>query len=423
MVLSARQPRILIVCGQPLPLQGQPATGVGLRAWALGQGLRTHGIEVIYAIPDDILPKDLPETPDLAILPFAYHELDRCVDQAAPAVILLIGWTWANLLTPRPDVGLAIDLTGPYIIENLYSKFQDPVIMPWLKIQALQKADFLICGGAFQRHYFLSWLMLAGYDMADPPFEVVHMALDPVLPDPVSPDEPTFVHGGLFLPWQDPTAMLRRLVRRLEDRRKGRLIIIGGAHPSYPFPTGNAAALAQELERHPQVEVVGLIPYETYVERSLRCSVAVDLMERNVERELAFPHRTIVSLWCGLPVIFNNYSELSSHIRDYEAGWTLAPGDMEGLDQVIDDILDNPGLVQKYKQNARRLVRERFTWDRTADPLVDYCKRPVKRVKGPSLLDQSIHPLDDRIGRMMLKLKRSPLYRRVKSAKHLLPLA
>ncbi|MBM3262403.1 MAG: hypothetical protein FJY97_03120 [candidate division Zixibacteria bacterium] len=417
MAADTRSPRVLIVCGQPLPLQGQPATGVGLRAWAMGQGLRAHGIDTVYAIPHDILPST--PSSDLAILPFAYHELDRCVEQAAPTVVLLTGWTWVNLLTPRPDRALVIDLTGPYLLENLYSRFQDPVSMPWIKINALQKADYLLCGGHVQKNYFLPWLMMAGYDLTAPPLDVACMGLDPALPNrmPPFPEEPVFLHAGLFLPWQDPTAILRRLVNRLEYRKKGRLVLIGGMHPSYAFPTGNTAALAKEIERHPRVEVIGLLPFETYVEKSLKCSVAIDLMQRNVERELAFPHRTVVSLWCGLPVIFNDYSELSSPIRDRKAGWTLDPSDLDGLDRVIDQVLDDPDTTAAYGQNARHLVKECFTWDRMAKPLADFCRNPVKRVGQPSMLDQSIHPLDDRIGRMMLRFKQSAFYHRVKSAK------
>lgn len=411
------QPHVLIICGQPLPLGGVPATGVGLRAWAVGRGLRMNGVDVTYAIPDDILPETFSSSLDSELVPFAYHDLDRCVERIRPTVVLLIGWPWANVMTPRPDVFMVIDLTGPYVLENVYSQYQEQATMPWLKIQALQKADFLLCGGDIQRNYFLTWMLLAGYDLKEAPIAVVHMGLDPLLPEPRTPSEPTFIHGGLFLPWQDPSVMLRQLVSRLERRGKGRLVIIGGTHPSYPFPTGATEALVKELGQSARVEIVSLIPYETYVERYLTASVSVDLMQRNVERELAVPHRTIVALWCALPVIYNDYSELSTYIRDYQAGWALSPDKRDDLDRVIDIVLDRPELVETFRGNAQRLVREQFTWDKTVQPLVNYCRKPFRRRRQASLLDQSINPLDDRVGRAMLQVKHSSVYQSLKTIK------
>jgi hypothetical protein len=114
-------------------------------------------------------------------------------------------------------------------------------------------------------------------------------------------------------------------------------------------------------------------------------------------------------------VIYNNYSELSPCICDYDAGWTLDPEDEEALDAVVDEVLDHPERVATRKNNAQRLIRERLTWDITIRPLLEFCRKPYRRTRETSLIDQSITPLDDRVGRLMLDMKRSSVYKKLKA--------
>ena len=46
---------ILLVTTEPVPLPGLTATGAGLRAWALAEGLRSRGFEVEVAMAADAL--------------------------------------------------------------------------------------------------------------------------------------------------------------------------------------------------------------------------------------------------------------------------------------------------------------------------------------------------------------------------------
>ena len=130
-----------------------------------------------------------------------------------------------------------------------------------------------------------------------------------------------------------------------------------------------------------------MIPREQLIQEYCRAHVAIDIMQRNAERELAFTTRTVEYLWCGLPVIYNNYAELSDYINTYDAGWTLDPRDDGSLRELIDEILTCPELVTEKGQNAQKLVREKFTWDKTIGPLDEFCRNPQKRIKGKPLLE------------------------------------
>jgi glycosyltransferase involved in cell wall biosynthesis len=123
----------------------------------------------------------------------------------------------------------------------------------------------------------------------------------------------------------------------------------------------------------------GLVPYDDLVARYARAHVAVDLMKYNRERELAFTTRTVVYLWCGLPVIYNNYSELSDYISAYNAGWTLDPEDEPAILAALQQIFDDPAAVAERSRNAQRLAQEQLAWDKTIDPIDNFLQNPAIR--------------------------------------------
>ena len=129
-----------------------------------------------------------------------------------------------------------------------------------------------------------------------------------------------------------------------------------------------------------------LILHEQLMQELLSTSVAVDVMAKNNERILAFPIRTVCYLWNGVPVIIGNYYDDSRLIAEYHAGWVIDPTDTNGLKQVVEQIFAQPELVKQYSQNAQKLVREKLTWDKTIEPLHQFCLNPKKLVKQESML-------------------------------------
>ena len=235
-----------------------------------------------------------------------------------------------------------------------------------VKIEALRKADYFTCAGEKQRLYFLAWLLASGIDVTQPCIASIPVCLSPDLPAPLpAPGEVTFVYGGIYLPWQDPSLSLTVTADVLFSADRGTLRLFGGKHPSIPIEVPPTfAALEKTLRGNPRVCFEGVHPRDELVEAYRRATAAVDLMAYNYERELAFTTRTVEYMWCGLPVIYNDYAELSSLIREYNAGWVLDPADRDGVAQVIRDILDTPEAAHVRGRNAQRLVREHLTWDR-----------------------------------------------------------
>jgi glycosyltransferase involved in cell wall biosynthesis len=373
--------RVLIVTTEPVPLPGFPTTGAGLRAWGLAEGLRLRGFDAEIAMPRDAVSGVDPQSRAKAE-PFLFDRdnLTAHVLGRRPDVLVMQHWGLMDRLGRDVRCPLAIDLHGPHLLERAFWGSASPERDLEQKIAALARADYLTCAGGFQRRYFLSFALQAGFDVRD-------SALLGVIPFSVSPDVSSaeehdasaFFFGGMLLPWQDPSLAVETLLDTLDSRGKGRIAFIAGRHPAGDVSRGRFDDLLKRLRASARVDLRGSTSHDEFMAVLRRCGVALDLMARNAERELAFTSRTVVYLSQGLPVIYNDYSELSGLIAEYKAGWCLDPADAEGLRGVLTAILDDPAEVARRGVNALRLVRERLTWDRTIEPLAAWCANPAVR--------------------------------------------
>jgi GT2 family glycosyltransferase/glycosyltransferase involved in cell wall biosynthesis len=375
--------RVLVISSDILPYPGMPTVGSGLRAWGIGQGLMSRGHDVVFSMPraaltgrEDITP------PEVAELAWEPHTLATVVRTAEPDVVIVCNWPVLDLLpTEHVGVPIILDQHGPHYMEREHQRYGDPDDNARRKLNALQKADFFTCAGEKQLAYFQAWLERAGWTEQERRERAAAMpvSLSPDIPAHQPGDELTFVYGGTFLPWQDPSLGLSTLVAELDRRNQGRLCFFGGKHPFYPVDPGIFETLLSQLQTSPHVTVPGMVSRDELIAAYTRAHVAMDLMKRNPERELAFTTRTVEYLWCGLPVIYNDYSELSDYIRAYNAGWLVDPEDQAAIVAVLDEIFEHPEQVIERGQNAQRLVRERLTWDKTITPVDAFVRRPRMR--------------------------------------------
>lgn len=387
--------RVLVLSGDVVPFPGLPTSGAGLRAWGIAQGLASAGHDVTLLMPERSL-SALTIDPVVAA-PLRDWTYDPAAAEAAiarwqPDVIVLQHWWLATHIDPGP-IPLVIDLHGPLLLETLYQSHADYEALARQKIAALGRADFVTCAGEFQRTYFYPWLLLAGFDLRDPSIAAVPVSLSPILPPHQPTGDVTFVYGGIYLPWQNPLLALGTLVQRLEDRGQGSLHFFGGPHPVLKLAAAEYEQIERRLAASPRVIAHGLIAHDQLLTAYRQAHVAFDVMARNPERELAFTTRTVEYLWCGLPVVYNDYAELAGLIRAYEAGWCVDPSDAAAIATVVDRVLDDPDEVARRGRNAQRLARERLTWDRTIAPLDAFCRHPVKRrPRSPDLRAVGIRP-------------------------------
>lgn len=372
--------RVLIISSDLLPLPGFPTTGAGLRAWSIGQGLRARGHEVLFSMPKAaMVGRSASGEGCIADLLWEQGQLDEVVARAGPDVVVACGWsTLAHL--QHATVPVVLDQHGPHLLERGFQKHLDESTNTAEKLRGLSKADFFTCAGERQRRYFLPWLQRAGFEDPEGDSAVMPVSLGGQWPAVERRDgETTFVYGGVFLPWQDPSLALTTLVERMEALGRGRLRIFGGEHPFIPIDTQSFQQLKERLAKSRRVEVSPMLPREALLAEYQKAHVAIDLMKRNPERELAFTTRTVEYLWCGLPVIYNNYAELADYIGPANAGWCLDPEDRSAMVTVFDEILLHPNILTERSRRARQIAEERLNWSESIEPLDQFIRMPYKR--------------------------------------------
>lgn len=378
----SNNPRLLLLTTEPPPVAPVPATGAGLRAWGLAEGLRSAGFtEVQLAFAADAVrgrTVDLSATPWIRVV--ERRDLDALVEQERPDAIVFQHWGMMRDLKCRPRCPVAMDLAGPHLLERQLWGSPDPAKDRAEKLAALAMADFVVCSGTFQRRYFLPFLFEAGFDPRDAALcPVIPFSMPPEIPDATPRGADVFFYGGTFLPWQDPERTLRTALQVMDAEGHGTLRFVGGPHPSGDVSGGRFDSLLKFLDQHPRVQLQNPMPFPEMLAAMQQCAVSLDLMPRNAERELAFPTRTVVCLWAGLPVLHNDYDELAEPIADGKAGWIVDPLDSAAIAGTVRRILKMPEEALRRGKNARKLVRARYTWDRTIAPLADWCRDPRRR--------------------------------------------
>lgn len=366
------------------PIEGHPTSGTALRTFNISEGLKELGHEVVFSPPRDAVdkfkklhPNDLPK--ELELNSFDASNQASVISKNKPDVILCGHWP-AWTLGRKPSQPLIIDLAGPHLLERHYQKDRnlDGGILG--KLSALSSADYFIASGQKQKLYFLSFLVRAKIPNPHERITIVPMPLPSIEKTEILSinEYPKFIFGGVFLPWQNPAWGLKTLSQEIQKKNKGHLTIVGGPHPHYPINSELYNSLYSELEKNPNVTRKPLLPYNEFQDEMKNNHIALDLMEWNLERELAITIRSCTYLWSGIPIIYNDYSDLSKLVSSYDAGWCVKPGDEEGFHKIISEIYDNPAILSEKRNGAFKLASENF--DR-----VQHAKQILSLIEIPSV--------------------------------------
>ena len=83
---------------------------------------------------------------------------------------------------------------------------------------------------------------------------------------------------------------------------------------------------------------------------------------------------------CGRPVVGSGVTGLRSVVRDEVTGYLIESHDPAAYAERIGRLLDNPELAQQMGRRGR-LLAQRFSWNRTADRLLDLFEGVVERAQ------------------------------------------
>jgi glycosyltransferase involved in cell wall biosynthesis len=405
-MIRLNEKNILIVTCQGLPHSAYPSTGGGLRSLMLGKALKACGHKVNYSLPKSCTVTAMESFADSMCDSHSVDNIHEIVDKCHADVVLFCNWGLAAQ-APELDVPVIVDINGSLVLENHHRRHSVFIDDAFTKIKALERADLVIAGSCAQKHYLISWGLLAGMNPDAFPIEVVPFSLSPDLPIPSPPSDPVAVMAGYQWPWLDGEAAVKIVSDEMAALNKGHLMIYSDLPLYHDVIHGEDSGLdatgnlcGQNL---PRSSLHDPIPFEQLISVLSQSSFAVDVWKDNLERELAFPSRTVAYLWSGLPVITSAKSSLAEFIESYNAGWIINDNETRQLSDLVRSLLLNPEKAMEYGANAQKLVRDHLTWDTTIAPISKFCNSPFKRHRRSPLL-HSFDRLRDESNRLSIQM-------------------
>ena len=272
----------------------------------------------------------------------------------------------------------------------------------------LLRGDLLLCASAKQRDFWLGQLSALGrlnpvtYDEDETMsslLAVVPFGLSPNAPvhsknvikgvvHGIGPDDKVILWGGGIYNWFDPLTLIRAVDQVRHERPDVRLFFLGVQHPNPEVPEMRMAhaarALADSLgllDRHVFFNE-GWVPYEERANYLLEADIGVSTHLDHVETAFSFRTRMLDYLWACLPIVATRGDTFSELVEHEGIGLTVPAEDVDCLADALLRLLDDEDFAASCRKNAAA-VAPRFSWSRTLQPLIEFCRRPRR---APDLL-------------------------------------
>jgi glycosyltransferase involved in cell wall biosynthesis len=196
----------------------------------------------------------------------------------------------------------------------------------------------------------------------------------------ITADDKVILWGGGIWSWFDAPTLIKAMDLIRQQRSDVRLFFMGINRPNRSVAVmetaGQVIALSKELglyERH--VFFNDWVPYEERQNYLLEADVGVSLHLDHVETRFAFRTRLLDYLWAGLPIVSTSGDVMSEALAAENLVYLVAPGDVDGVAQIILDLLSNSNWRADFASRFDQ-VAARYRWDVVTQPLVDFCAAP-----------------------------------------------
>jgi hypothetical protein len=347
------------------------ASGGGLRSLQVIEALRQAGHAVSFSVPRGsraVQALQLAEPQRLRSLDL--HDGANQIDLIREKRPELVLWLWPTVRqTPCSglgDIGHLCDLNG---LQDYEMANGSPALLAHARRllgESCTGADMVLTGSPEQHGY---WLARLGEAAGAPPAVLGGYALPPSLQGRVVAGVSRLkrVHFiGNVYSWSASTALLGRCAAWAAAKGDVRLHLIGGTDP------GGATALAdlralQAIESSPAVDSQGESRFSAAMASFAPGSLALDLNENSIERQLAVPIRTVNALMHGVPILSTVDSPL---LRRMARAGAAVLADAEGLEQALDQVAAlPPKAFAAMSAAARRFAEQEFSFEVAAQAI------------------------------------------------------
>lgn len=395
--------RILVITGDAL---GEKMAGPGLRAWKISEALSAeHDVRLVtWNAANRHSDRFHVEHVQLQ------NERQMREHEQWADLIFFQGYALHHFTTLQKSSKIVVaDIYDPMHLEQL-EQGREFGTERWTNIvssatevlnQQLARADFLLCASERQRLFWLGQLAALGrvnpanYAADDSLEELIAIApfgLDATPPrhtrdairgvvPGIGKTDKVIIWGGGIYNWFDTQTLVRAVGRLAERRENVRLFFMGTQHPNPDVPE---MAVVQQTRR--LAEELGLTGKNVFFNDSwvdlddrqnylLEADVGVSTHFDHIETTFSFRTRILDYLWAGLPIVTTEGDSFGDLVEKEGLGVSVPERDVEALAEALERMLfDAP--AKKAAQAAVARVRERFTWDETLRPLVEFCRDP-----------------------------------------------
>ena len=306
---------------------------------------------------------------------------------------------------------LVVDLYDPFQLETLEVQRHKPMqerhralafALGELSLQ-LRRGDFFMCASPRQRDLWIGHLAAAGrinpdtYD-ADPglsslisivpfgtsaqPARQTRHAIKGATAG-IGVDDKVVLWGGGVYNWFDPLTLVRAIDVVRVSVPEVRLYFLGMKHPNPDVPQMAVATRCRQLSD--ELGLTGThvffnedwVPYEQRADYLLDADVGVSCHYQHVETEFSFRTRILDYLWVGLPIVSTEGDSFAALVAAEDLGRAVPAEDVDALAAALLEVLTSDATQQRYRANVRR-VADDFRWPRVLEPLLTFCRNPVR---------------------------------------------
>lgn len=242
-----------------------------------------------------------------------------------------------------------------------------------LEVMALKYADSVIALTPHVKNMITSlseWLGSKVKVVPIPPTSIPNL-LDPVRDvDQSQREKGLVISVGSIQARKNQVTLIKAISRLSLDRETPKLVLIGSLDDKDYLEKARELITRQQLP----VTYVGSVPnsllYKYYSRATLMClptlqeSQCVAILE---------------AMYFGLPVITSDINPIRDLIKGHESAVMLVPPmDDLALSNAIRQVLGNQSLRARMAEEARKLIVDKYTWDKFADSLIELYEEVIR---------------------------------------------
>jgi glycosyltransferase involved in cell wall biosynthesis len=269
-------------------------------------------------------------------------------------------------------------------------------------------ADYILCASKRQRDLYFGMLCSLGrittdvYDEDHTLNNIMGIAPYGVRPGEPAPtrrvlrgvhpgieeDDTVLIWNGTIIEWYDTETLIRAVHRLSQERSDIKLFFLGTEHPDSAWAAKlhglgggsqrDAVRLAGELGVLDRQVFFNFdwVDYDETASYLAESDIGVCTYFENLETRYAFRTRFVDLLWAELPIVCTRGDVLAERVAKAPLGIAIGERDEDALVDAIRRLADDKQFAARCKANLRE-EKDLYRWERTLEPLVQYCSRPA----------------------------------------------